>query len=189
MRGKLADNLVQLLIAVVASVVATLIVSAVSHLSGLALVALALALICAAEAAIIVFQRRAVRSHEAGDVGIKEHHRPAPYGETLWSGGWKTIDYAIGDVEYLDVVWRPKVPERQGHYAKRVAVEDPARCPVCGTGLLEDRSSGLREYVWRCPTGDFEKKLDESMRDASIGAELIAQRRWEEFKQRGAEVQ
>lgn len=177
---RLSNSLLgQLVIAVVGSVIATLLFSAFSHLAPLQLTVVALGILCVAEAVIILLERRSRPKPTDPDHPARE--KRSPFGETMWTEGWKNIDYAIGDLEYADLLWRPKVPAHQGHFADRVGVVYPPRCPVCGTGLLEVRV-GDREYEWRCPSADFLKRSKESMRDASIAAEYVAQRKWEKFK-------
>lgn len=198
MRKRLSDALVQLVVAVVATLLAALLLNALASLSTVQLVLLGLTALCVLEAIIIVVQRRSGSKGSAVKSEAEPSSRsgrpeddgsgPSPYGETRWSGGWKTIDYALGDIKYADVLWVPKVPERQGHFAKRVAVDQPPRCPSCRTGLLEETGAN-GEYIWRCPTGDFDYKSKQSMRSASIGAEHIAQRSWELYKEEQAKRQ
>lgn len=184
MKAKFSDVLVQLVIAVVAAVVAGLVLRVLAPLNVAQIALLAVAFLAAIEAVIILRQRSSSRrSSSKQPAEITSESKPKPFGETLWTRGWKRIDYAIGVVPYGDVLWMPKVPEAQGHFAERVGVEQPPRCPSCRTGLLEDVGGESGEYRWHCPQGDFEKTSKKSMRDSSIGAELKAQRAWEQYKE------
>jgi len=183
-KAKFSDVLVQLVIAVVATVVASLLLRALAPLNVTQIALLAAIFFAAIEAVIILRQRSSNRrSSSEQSAEMKNESKPKPFGETLWRQGWKRVDYAIGVVPYNGVLWMPKVPEAQGHFAERVGVEQPPRCPSCRTGLLEDVGDDPGGYRWHCPQGDFETTSKKSMRDSSIGAELKAQRAWEQYKE------
>ena len=182
MRSIVRSTIGQFVLAVLASVMGALLVSAFSHLSWLQGIALGLGILCVAEGVVIVLLDRRTRLAVPGHPGGRDR---TLFSDAMWTHGWKTVNDAIGDVEYEGVLWRPKVPAAEGGSAERVGVGYPPRCPVCQTGLIEN-TSGDRDYEWRCPTGDFSKRVKESMRGAIEGAELIAQNKWEQYRQEQA---
>jgi|GEM_PF-6383744 len=75
--------------------------------------------------------------------------------------GWKNIM----DKTHSDVIWIVKVPILSGRFAEYryeeipsiVSISTPPRCPKCKT-ILAERKSFWGDYLWYCPTGDFQKK-------------------------------
>jgi hypothetical protein len=127
MKAKLSDVLVQLGVAVGATVLASLVLKTLAPLDVTQIALVAVAFFAAVEAVIILRQRSASRSSNRQPLEPARESKPKPYGETMWTSGWKRFEYAIGLVSYADVLWMPEVPKAQGHRAERVGWPEPIR--------------------------------------------------------------